>query len=269
MTRVWDESPYSRDLLLAHLAMADFANDEGHFWAKQETIAKKARCSPRYIKMIVQRMQEDGFLRVVKKGRRNTYYLTWPSTKGELSSPVIGESHDIDRGTPVPPHREPSVEPSVEPFPKTSSSGATPVQEDSMKTIGDGQSMPEWGDRDPKSKDVKHGTQAWLLARFREEAKEVGVQKFSIRHFNRLCTDLRENDGLANEEIEIVIRVFFTRHRERIRKAVPEYDLVRVFHAQLNSGLLNQADDLIQKHRRGDTSDVTAPSDFIRERYFQ
>ena len=42
---VWESSPFKGERLLLHLALADFANDEGECWPAQPTLAKKARCS--------------------------------------------------------------------------------------------------------------------------------------------------------------------------------------------------------------------------------
>jgi hypothetical protein len=68
MDRVWSDSPYEGARLLLHLAMADHANDEGWFYAGQNSLARKARCSVEYVRQSVLQMVEDGALVVERKG---------------------------------------------------------------------------------------------------------------------------------------------------------------------------------------------------------
>lgn len=85
ITRVWEQSPYQGDKLLLHLALADFANDEGECWPSQRTLASKARCSQRWVRECIAGMVADGILEVrdqtLGRGGRTLYVL-----KGELSS---------------------------------------------------------------------------------------------------------------------------------------------------------------------------------------
>jgi DNA-binding FadR family transcriptional regulator len=59
---VWDNSPYSGAALLIHLSLADYANDEGICWPSQVTLAKRCRCSERYVRDAIKRMISDGLL---------------------------------------------------------------------------------------------------------------------------------------------------------------------------------------------------------------
>lgn len=243
MTRVWDESPYARDLLLAHLAMADFANDEGYFWAKQTSIAAKTRCTPRYVKMIVARMQEDGYLRVVKKGRRNTYYLTWPDPIGEASSPSIGEIHDSDRGTPVPLHIEPSVEPSGREEPSRKRTAHPSGRGEGEPVVWNPAVLGEEPDFDdtprprPKKKQAPpEGTHAWVVAQFHNAVATYGrTTQYSRGHLNRLLKDLR-TEGFTNDHIVRGIHQWAVREQDTLRTA--QHDPVDVFHRSIQRGLL-------------------------------
>ncbi len=81
MDRVWSESPYEGARLLLHLAMADHANDEGWFYAGQNSLSRKARCSVEYVRQSVLQMIEDGTLLIEKKGSskgRATEYRLLP-----------------------------------------------------------------------------------------------------------------------------------------------------------------------------------------------
>lgn len=261
MSRIWDDSPYSHTMLLLHVAMGDAANDEGEFWYRQETLAKKARVSERYLRDVVKQMIQDGYLETYKRGRRKAYRLLIP----ELSSGAKGELSSGQHRNSVPVPIEPSVEPSSRNHERTTSSRERGPD---MRIPYD-QEMPEEG-RTPKAKKEPPapGTNPWVVYRFREVARKHGVTRFNLRHLNSLVKSLREEEGLSNEEIEIVIRVFFTRYGDVVRAKRTEIDPIRIFHQQINSGLLAQAEDLIRKHRRGDTSNVIDPEvQRIMERY--
>jgi biotin operon repressor len=78
MTWVWDNSPYTGDKLLMHLALADTAHDNGSLWMTQAHLAKKVRCSENWVWQFLKQMQEDGWIEVTQKGHRGratTYQL--------------------------------------------------------------------------------------------------------------------------------------------------------------------------------------------------
>ncbi len=82
MNWVFNESPYDRTKLLIHLAFADYASDDGHFWPLQATVARKARCSPRYVQQTLKDMRERGLIETQQRGYHmsNLYQLLKPPT---------------------------------------------------------------------------------------------------------------------------------------------------------------------------------------------
>lgn len=124
MTWVWDHSPYKDDALLIHLALADWANDEGMCWPKQTSIASKARCSVEHVRRVTKRMQEDGYIEIVKvsrgPGSSHKYLMKNPTNGGVSTSEnptTTGvEPHIEEANTPHPSpknHQEPPLEPIV------------------------------------------------------------------------------------------------------------------------------------------------------------
>lgn len=128
MSWVWDNSPYGADRLLIHLALADWADDEGNCWPSQEKIAKKARCTTRWVREVTRGMVEDGLLEKVGggtgRGKTTQYRLIlkggiefpgsqFPLTERRNSTTSKGGTPEQKGGTP--PSIEPSIEPSVEP----------------------------------------------------------------------------------------------------------------------------------------------------------
>ena len=76
---VWEESPYDGRRLLLHLALADFANDEGTCFPSLKTLARKARCSDTWVSLSIKKMVGEGWLQIIDagggRGRASTYLL--------------------------------------------------------------------------------------------------------------------------------------------------------------------------------------------------
>lgn len=118
MSWVWDHSPYRDDALLIHLALADWANDEGICWPKQAAIAQKARCSVEHVRRVTKTMQSDGYLEILSvsrgPGSSHKYQLKNPTNGGVSENPTSEEAipHIQRPNTPHPPpnnRQEPSV----------------------------------------------------------------------------------------------------------------------------------------------------------------
>ncbi len=118
MSWVWDHSPYEGKALLIHLAMADFANDEGLLWPSQTTLAHKSRSTERHVRDVVKFMQEDGLLELVtaSNGRDSHRYklLARNSVPPRNSTTLSPELDDILTGNPSPKNRKNRQEPSIE-----------------------------------------------------------------------------------------------------------------------------------------------------------
>jgi hypothetical protein len=104
MTKLWENGPQNKTQLLVLLALADFANDEGHCWPSMATIAKKARLTDRGARKVVRQLEADGWLEVrTGSGRHrcNVYTVkTEPKTGNE--EPRTGfpaEPEDPKQGT--------------------------------------------------------------------------------------------------------------------------------------------------------------------------
>ena len=65
MSHVWDSSPYEGKALLIHLAMADFADDDGTCYPSQTTLAAKARATDRYVRDAIKTMIADGYVEMI------------------------------------------------------------------------------------------------------------------------------------------------------------------------------------------------------------
>jgi hypothetical protein len=87
---VWSSSPYRGERLLIHLALADFANDEGRCFPSQTTLARKARCSDNYVRLTIKQMVSDGALVVERdgggRGVTTIYQLKPPTANGDSRS---------------------------------------------------------------------------------------------------------------------------------------------------------------------------------------
>ena len=68
MSLVWDSGALDGSALLALLALADYANEEGYCFPAYATIAKKTRVSERQAIRVVKTLIDDGFVTVSKQG---------------------------------------------------------------------------------------------------------------------------------------------------------------------------------------------------------
>lgn len=105
MTAVWQRSPYKGGSLLAHLALADWANDEGFCWPLQREVAHKARVEERQARNILQRLEDDGTIERAGKHGRATIWLVraQPAKTAGQDSPAID---DTQTGNAEPPNRQ-------------------------------------------------------------------------------------------------------------------------------------------------------------------
>lgn len=93
MTWVWQESPYSGERLLLHLALADYASDEGICFPSHHTLARKARCSTSWVSQTMRQMVKDELIVVVERagngrGKVGRYRLIKGSTESDLSDDI-------------------------------------------------------------------------------------------------------------------------------------------------------------------------------------
>lgn len=112
MSWVWDNSPYEGKQLLIHLALADWASDEGLCWPNQETIARKCRCSVETVRTTTRRMQDDGLLSIVEeskgRGTSHKYVLTNPKSFGGSSGKAQMDGENPQIQPPKPPNPSPN-----------------------------------------------------------------------------------------------------------------------------------------------------------------
>lgn len=120
MNHVWLNSPFTGDRLLVHLALADFASDEGVCWPKQETLARKARCSRRLVAAMIAEMQATGWLVVEVpgggRGRASRYRLETPHRVHGIPDTdtvhstrnTVHSATETARNTSIENHQEPS-----------------------------------------------------------------------------------------------------------------------------------------------------------------
>ncbi len=98
ISRVWEESPYEGRRLLLHLALADYANDEGTCFPSQRTLALKARTTEQWVSTSIKQFVADGYLEIVQqgsgRGRASTYRLLKGQTQFGESEKGESESRE-------------------------------------------------------------------------------------------------------------------------------------------------------------------------------
>ena len=80
MAKVWDLPELDQRRKMMLLALADFANDEGCCWPKQETLARRCSMSRRTTQRVLADLEAEGWLSVDRaanvKGRSSTYWIS-------------------------------------------------------------------------------------------------------------------------------------------------------------------------------------------------
>jgi hypothetical protein len=86
MARVWEDSPYEGKALLVHLALADFASDDGIAFPSQTRLARKSRSTVEWVRKTLARFEADGHaVRISEGGGRGQtaqWQLKWPNSNG-------------------------------------------------------------------------------------------------------------------------------------------------------------------------------------------
>lgn len=131
MAWVWERSPYRATQLLIHLALGDYANDDGFCYPRQAIIAKKSRCSRRYVRETLSDMKEQGFLSTTPRpGTSTIYQLQKPSTAvedGNRGSDRVGSRGGTPVGTPAATNHHRTI---IEPFATRSDANASEGEEE-------------------------------------------------------------------------------------------------------------------------------------------
>ena len=97
---VWESSPYEGRRLLLHLALADFANDEGTCFPSQKTLALKARTTETWVSASVRQMIKDGLLEIVEKGNGRGNRTIYQLNKGVTDNGVTHNGVTSDQQSP-------------------------------------------------------------------------------------------------------------------------------------------------------------------------
>lgn len=90
MTAAWSMNLQPTEKLVM-LALADFANDDGHCWPAHQKIVDKCGVGDRQVRRIISKFETDGHLQSKNRGRRSNYYIlsinNKPDTGDRLSQP--------------------------------------------------------------------------------------------------------------------------------------------------------------------------------------
>jgi len=97
---VWESSPYEGRRLLLHLALADFANDEGTCFPSQKTLALKARTTETWVSASVRQMIKDGLLEIIEKGNGRGNRTIYKLNKGVTDNGVTHNGVTSDQQSP-------------------------------------------------------------------------------------------------------------------------------------------------------------------------
>ena len=106
---VWEHAPYRGNTLLALLALADWADDEGVCWPKMATLARKSRQTVRNANYSVEQLMRDGFIniegRVGGRGIGNRYRISLQKLQSLVPKTQKPQTQNPEKKTPNPAKR--------------------------------------------------------------------------------------------------------------------------------------------------------------------
>jgi hypothetical protein len=95
MSAVWKDSKQKGSSLLLLLAFADHAGDDGFCWPGYEHLAKKIRMSTRSVSRLVEQLEKDKELHVIRKqGEHNWYVVRVGMTNEDVIAVLKGRRMD-------------------------------------------------------------------------------------------------------------------------------------------------------------------------------
>lgn len=87
MSAVWEHSKQEKVKLLILLSLADRADDDGYCWPSRSDIAKRSRCSERYVTTAINEIEIDGELAVNERaGTTHQFIVTVGMTEDEITA---------------------------------------------------------------------------------------------------------------------------------------------------------------------------------------
>ncbi len=204
MTKVWASYPGAGSELLAMLALADWADDNGRCWPSMAAIAGKTRLSRSQAQRIVHGLIDAGYVSVTgnetggKPGSTRQYQINLKALTGSADATPTGRTHatgsvDATGST----HAQEGPHPCAE----TGRTHATQtVREPSLTVKG-----PEQAPAPPKAIKEKSGT---TLKAFLESCKESGEKPFAE---DDTIFDYAEKVGIDNEMMAVAWAEFKAR----------------------------------------------------------
>lgn len=97
INEIWTHSPEKGSALLVHLALADYANDDGKCWPSVATIAKKARITDRQVRRVFNVLTAKKLIDISFRVDTSSIYQLYPCQNvtpdvGVRSTPDIGST---------------------------------------------------------------------------------------------------------------------------------------------------------------------------------
>lgn len=136
-------------------------------------------------------------------------------------------------------------------------SGAEEKLEGHMPVYGsldESAEMPEDGKTvKPKKKfesAPKAGTHPWLIYRFGQEQRQHNCGRGFMKEILHSAFKELRDDGYSNEDIEVMIRAFFSQNEQDIRAKMADIDVARMFRARMHS-LKTKARGAIKAEKTG------------------
>lgn len=91
MSWIWQHSPFREGSLLVHLALGDFADDEGVCWPAVKKLSEKARLGERQTQIVLHKLMEQGYLIIEFRGGKHKPNIYRLISKGAENAPLSAQ----------------------------------------------------------------------------------------------------------------------------------------------------------------------------------
>jgi Helix-turn-helix domain len=237
---VREHSPLKGTARMIHSLIAQYANKDGVAYPSQERLALEARCTERYVRKVIQTLVGLSLIEVSQRmdnghKHQNEYRVLTipiPIAGRAIIGTGVPETQELgDRiigtGVPLPIYRQEDQEEPEEP----QKYGDPADRWKEPEVIGE---IP--GDEAPTAFPLTHnGTEAY----FRTQAKKLGADGDQERLRILIGKMHAKGAGKSYDEIQGLIRLFFSKYSLDVRAKRTEYSAIRLFQ-QLLPRLENQ-----------------------------
>lgn len=231
--------------------LASYADKENLCWPSNQTLAEESGLSLDRIRTLIRELTSAGLIERIPRYRKDGSQTSSVTRLLDAPQPEGGLSTNRGEWCVTTVHEQTTEQTSSTDHSKNPAPSGREGKEGPDMGLGFVGDLPPDEPEPTKKSPGNHGTHQWLMSRFKEEAVRHNIRGgYNVGALASAFKALRKDEGYTNEEIEIIVRVFFRKHEQDIRAKVREIDLAIMFRHRMHQ-VAKQAADQIRSKRKG------------------